>query len=776
MVVDETPTSNILQSPETVDSTRKVSYKTPSAEPAYASFIFPDIKALHEIRLELCVDLEYQEITVHGFEIYVVEQWAAERKLSTVITSYTGNSQDTIHAVQVILPKDPERWPGRFKEYYKDLSVFSKARVMPKGSLFITNLASVPSTLNLLHVGCGDVRAIWRDFKVNFNLKRLRCLGRSALLVGGTSTAAEDKFGQLYKISIFSSDRQAQLKELEQSEHFPNIERNYHPVIELTTLVQTCLYYFNLYHSPKDGLLCYKTEAALGQFWAKLAKSYFGVERPKNEGISGTTTVAALISLVLSCYYKLQVEDCISSKDPFEEDEFFSAIYSFQKKHGITRGTNPVYLDDLTLQKLFEVSAKTSNSDIFKFKKVVKSTVSDITGRGNPMHLCNEILTADLDTMVRNIHGGSIGLLWKGKGRLRKNFYKGYDNFCDIKFSRGNPDLFLERQAAEASSDGSDSQESSLLADQEKHVFDNNFGRYSTSSSSVSASSMLCNYDKAAYSPSYGINKSYHDEYFRRNSLPLLPDGTHDPVIEPKKDHQKAYGLYRSNSLAEVQEAVEQWNLPFDCSLVRMARDLLKINNLVQCQERDEKEGRNLDRSNEVYHAGHDDDDDLDVDFGRLIGDLQSYRHAANNKVKKLEDNNKEVEKKQAFLSGEMKALSSLTSKFKYDMGILDVRMRDVEESISQFDQKLIAVQKLIVDQGLGTALGTELLVDKQQLEKCLGDFLEAENTKYEGVFCKMCSKKYFKQLHNDVKIWTSWIFDKFFNKNTELTENKENI
>ncbi|GAV49417.1 hypothetical protein ZYGR_0P00600 [Zygosaccharomyces rouxii] len=766
----ETPTSNVFQSPKAVDS-KKTTHKTSTVEPL-VSFIFPDVRALHEIRLESFVELQYKEITVHGFEIYVVEQWAAERKLSTVITSYTGNSQDTIHAVQVVLPKDPEKWPGRFKEYYEDLSIFAKARVMPKGSIFITNLATVPSTLNLLHVECGDVRAIWKDFEVNFDLKRLRCGGRSALLLGGTSTAAEDKFGQLYKISIDFGERKVLLKELEQCEHFPHLQRNYHPVIELVTMIQVCLSYFNLYHSAKDGLLCDKTEAAVANFWSKLAKYYFGIERPKNEGISGPATVAALISLVLSCYYKLQVEDCISSKDPFEEEEFFAGIYSFQKKHGITRGTNPVYLDDLTLQRLFEVSAKTSSSDIFKFKKVVKSTVSDITGKGNPMHLCNEILTTDLDVMVKNIHSGSIGLLWRGKGRLRRNFYKGYDNFCEIKFSRGDPELLLEKQANEMQGDGSESQESTSSADQEKNVFDNHLVRYSTSSSSVSASSMFCNYDKTTYATNFGLNKLYHGEYFRRNSMPFLSDGTHDPMLETKKNDDTVKGLHRSNSLSQVQDVVEPWSLPFDPSVVRMARDLLKINNLIQVQEREEKEKQTYMRENEVCHAGH--GESFDTDFDHVLSGLQGCHQVYNHKVKKLEENNKEVEKKQLLLFGEMRALSSLTSKFKYDMGILDMRMRDVEESISQFDKKLAAVQKLLVDQGLGKALGTELLVDKEQLESCLKDFLEAENTKYEGLCCRMCSKKYFKQIHNDLKAWTSWAFNKFFNKDTKLTENEE--
>ncbi|AQZ11155.1 STB6 (YKL072W) and STB2 (YMR053C) [Zygosaccharomyces parabailii] len=778
MTIEEGHKDNVFQLPR-AGRTNKPINKTTVPEPL-ASYIFPDIRALHEIRLETFVHLTYEEITVHGFEIYIVEQWAAERKVSTVITSYTGNSQDTINAVQVVLPKNPERWPGKLREYYEDLSIFAKARSMPKGSLFITNLATVPSTLNLLHVECGDIRVIWKDFEVNFDLKKLRCGGRSALLLCGTSAAAEDKFRQLYKISIESSERERQLEELGQYEHFSQLKQNYNPVIELITMVQICLSYFNLYHDMKDGLLCDKTEAAVARFWQKYGKYYFGIDRPRNEGTSGPATVAALISLVLSCYFKLQVEDCISSKDPFEADEFFGGIYTFQKKYGLTRGTNPVYLDDLTLQRLFEVSAKTSNSDIFKFKKVVKSTVSDITGKGNPMHLSNEILTTDLDALVRKIHGGSLGLLWKSKGRLRKNFYKDYDNFCEIRYARGNPKAVLDKQANQMRSDGSESQESSS-DEQGKHVFDTNLARYNTSSSSVSASSMFCNYDKANYASNFNINKLYHGEYFRRNSSPLLFNESSDQESLPPDE--QSHGLYRANSFSDVQDVVEAWSLPFDPSLVKMARDLLKLHNQIQSQEREKKSNQGCMRGDEDLHAGHEghykvdfeQEDHCRADFEHLISHLQNNHQLYSHRVKELENNHKEVENKQLLLHGEMRELSSLASKFKYDMGILDIRMRDVEESISQFDKKLAAVQKSLVDQGLGTALGSELLVDKEQLEKCLQDFLQAENTKYEGVCCRVCSKKYFKQLHNDFKAWTSWTINRFFNRG-EIPNTQKNI
>lgn len=742
-------------------------YRPLATEPL-ASFIFPDIGALHAIRLESYVNLNFQEIDVHGFEIYIVEQWAAERQISTVITSYTGNSQDTIHAVQIALPTDASKWPKALRMYYENLMTFAQPKDMPKGTLFITNLPSVPSNLNLLHVECGDVRVIWKNFEVNFNLKRLRCGGRSALLLCAPSKAAEDKFSQLYKISMSSAQRRQHLQVIDQESYTQvrtiDLTDRYHPVIELITLVQISLGYFRLFNHEKDGLLCEDTIMAINQWWDKYGKLYLGMERPKNEGPVGPTTITALISLVLSCYFKFKVEDCVVSKDPFEESQFFNSIHIFQKKYGIVKGTGPLYLDDKTLEKLFKVCAKTSNTDIFKFKKVVKSTVQDIAGRGNPMHLSNEILTSDLDVLVKNIHGGSLGLLWKNKGRPRRRLRELHDHpgFCDIRYFRGNPDALLEKQAIcfmEMKENGTDSQDSS--DDPEKNFFDTGkLVRYTSSNSSASASSMVCNYDKNKYARNFGINKVYHEEYYRRHSVPFANDDTHELADEEvPSNHWRANCLYRSNSASQIQDVVEPWTLPFDPSLVKMARDLLKMKHKLEAQQRmDEMTEGCVDvsgKNSECLKSR--------VAFGDLMNELQGVYQDCTSRVGELDDKKQEVETKRTLLKGEMRELNSLSSKFQYDMRVIEGRMRDVEDSVNHFEAKLEAVQKSLIENGLGIGMAVDSLSDKAAFDRCISELVHARNTKYEGVCLKMFSKRFVRDIKEDVSKWGSWFFTKLF-------------
>lgn len=768
---------NLHQEKDSMNANRFM-YRPLSTE-LLASFVFPDIGALHASRLELFVNLNFKEIEVHGFEIYIVEQWAAERKLSTIITSYTGNDMDVVHAVQVVLPQNAEKWPDSLKRYYRDISHFAQPKVTPKGTLFVTNLASVPSTLNLLHVECGDLRVIWTNFKANYDLKKMRCGGRSALLLCAPSSAAEDKFSQLYKITIGSELRKRYLQQIELEEFAQpsgSVWR-YNPVIELITLVQIALSYFNLFHRDKDGLLCEDTEHAISNWWTKYGKFYLGLERPKNEGTLGPTTVSSLISLVLSCYFKLKVEDCTSSKDPFEEDDFFASIHIFQRKYNILRKPGSVYLDDKTLEKLFEVSEKTSNTDIFKFKKVVKSTVQDIAGKGNPLQLSNEILTTDLDFLVKNIHGGSLGLLWKCKGRPRWRIKKKLSeklSFCEIRYFRGNPSAVLERQAVylnEMKLNGVEV-DSTDSSDQDKQVFDNKLIKYNTSSSSISAPSMVCNYDKNKYARNFGTNKVYHGEYYRRNSIPMLDNETSaslDHAVEIEDDRSNC--MYRSNSYSRVQDITESWDLPFDPSSVKMARDMLQIKRKLEIQRRKD----DITHGYMGEHEGKSACDESKVVFNDLMTELKGDYQNFNNRVIDLDKKHEEIETKQTLLKGEMRELNSLSSKFQYDMRILEVRTRDVEDSVRQFDSKLASVQKSLVDQGLGIAMAVDSLSDKARFEVCIHNLLNAENTGYEGLCFKVLSKNFLRSIEENIRDWGSWLCGKVFYK-SQLGKNEKNI
>ncbi|CAI4292273.1 AKR_collapsed_G0005710.mRNA.1.CDS.1 [Saccharomyces cerevisiae] len=81
------------------------------------------------------------------------------------------------------------------------------------------------------------------------------------------------------------------------------------PVVEMVTLIQISLSYFNLLSKnyQTDGLLCEDTKRARDEWWETYGKLYLGTEKPRNECTLGPTTVAGLISLILCCYF--QVDD-----------------------------------------------------------------------------------------------------------------------------------------------------------------------------------------------------------------------------------------------------------------------------------------------------------------------------------------------------------------------------------------------------------------------------------------------------------------------------------
>ncbi|CCK73454.1 Stb2p NDAI_0G04690 [Naumovozyma dairenensis CBS 421] len=800
----------------------------PAVSVPFSSFIFPDTRALFNLNLKSYMDLTYEEIKVVGFELYIIEQWAPERKLSTIITSLTGNSQDIITAIRVILPSDPKLWPGRFKQYHEELMEFSQPRVTPQGTLFISNLSNVNSSLNLIHIECGDLRSVWILFKINFNLKMLHCAGRSAVLLSYPSSSAKEKFSQVYRIPIDKGQAQppgrwASINERLMVPNFDTTDGNkgqhsrsmvsdllpvsgYYPVIELINIIQISLGYFKLPVGKiiNDGLICNITKKAIDEWWDLYGKLYLGVEKPRNEATLGPTTVASLISLVLSCYFKLMVEDCISSKDAFDEPEFFNGIYNFQRKYGITTPGTQVCLEHRTLEKLFEVSAKFSAgnvTDIFKMKKVVKSRVHDITGKGNPIHLSNEILTTDLNTLVNNIHGGSLGLLWKGKGKpRRKADLSSSINFLTFNFSHGNPmqqlkehelNLYKLKQDEKLKERAllhnklrfldniDDATGNNNLVDRQR---DQDLGSYNERDSdmfslgrsdlrrvpfsSATISSMFCNYDRSKYLRNADINKRYQNEIFRRNSV----DSDIQKAVNPNKlDHYFKDGirLHRSNSASKIQNVIERWDLPFDSSVVKVARDLLRIEDELHLQQQvDEKEKELHDnRISQVNDRG-DENHDQDVEFDQAMKALQEIYQKYIKGANTFQAKSDNIETQQQLLLNEMHELNSLTSKLKYDVRILDHRVRDVEESVSQFDTKLKAVRKTLVIREKGPKdLTPDMQNDKLLFEQCMNNLLKSENTQYQGVCLKVLSKGFFQEMKRDIHEWYHWFFGKAPNK-----------
>ncbi|GMM57431.1 hypothetical protein DAKH74_040470 [Maudiozyma humilis] len=831
-----------------------------------ASFIFTDIKALYDLNLTSYIDLAYAEISVVGYELYLVEQWVAARRMSSVIASFTGNSQDTVRAVQVILPRDPALWPGKLSQYHAELKSIAQPRIMPDGhsTMYVTNLSGIPSSLNILHIETGDMRTVWPYFKVNYDLKMLHCAGRSSLLLSYPATSAVEKFLQLYKFQIHTrkgsaggnggvlldssaksnsshSDESAQNDDgnrgnagsgsgggagaassgpkylsiaadtnqpdnyqpnkppargvLAQNNEAVAIAQPSYDIVYMVELVQISLRYFNSYKGPVDGLLCKTSNDAIEDWWGRYGTLYLGIDKPRNEPAMGPTAVAGILSLVLACYFKLSLEDCMNSRDPFDSNEFHDGVALFQKKYnldqkyrspqqqsysqhgpGIVRGC----LDLCTLAKLFEVTEKYSNHDLLKFKKLLKSRVLDLTGKGNPITLSHEILTADLETLVSNIHGGSLGLLWKGKGRSRTilNCDNTMSNFCNYTFQRGNPTQAINEQNERTKRRIMQEAEQKkrkrktykfdpnmfvesrrLPPDLNEADMESDTSSDSETKSNHTVSSMFCNYDKSRYSTDIDINKWHFDEYKRRNSLPRINDGTTvDIMPDPLSDKLKARRLYRSNSFSTVSNVVDRWQLPFDASVVRIARNLRRL----ETELANQKTLDDMEDSKFAPHSDQVDNRDAEEQFLVIKARLQDSHDKYANQSIKFERKANVLENKQRLLYTEINEINSLTSKLKYDVRLLEFRMRDVEDSINHFDKKINSVKKALIAQNGDVADALECVTDERKFDGCLETMMCNKDLCYKGLSVKLMDPNLFAELKKNIMSWVSYLFSSF--------------
>lgn len=356
------------------------------------TYLIPDLKIL-EILCEK--GQSYEVVSITGFEIYIVEQWATERKYSTVITAFTGDSDHEIKAGKITLPSDTSKRSDKMNHFFKEVEIHGKRKITEEGVLFITNLAKFPSNLNLLPVVGGSILEVWDSFKVNLNLRKLNCGGRSALLLCSPSDVSEDKFRQIYKTH-------------------PKVDIIY-SVEELVKLIQICLVDFKLLDpSFVDGLFCNQTEESISQWWSIYGQRYFGISNPK-DGKLGPTTVSAILGFVLSCTFRLHIAGCDIPKEPFNYFSFRVNAGKFQKQYNLIRTW---YLDPETVEKLFKVTNKKA-VDISTLKKVVNYTVHDLPGRTSTIQLAQEVLTTDLEKAIKYFNcSARLQYLWNGKGNV----------------------------------------------------------------------------------------------------------------------------------------------------------------------------------------------------------------------------------------------------------------------------------------------------------------------------------------------------------------------
>lgn len=333
--------------------------KTAPSEPkGLVTYIFHDLHAVDYFKDAFAGEFYMMEETsISGIDIYMVEQWVIDRKIGTVVAAYTGNVTNRVRAVKFRVEKKQSRhYPVKFQEYINWLAVnHARMKLMeePRNDsqllvnleehnqevCFVTNLASLPLYLNLIPIPDGDVRKVSTNFVINSNLKRLRCSGRSMLLITPKiSDANVDKFRQIYRICNANIPCQFSVR-------------------ELVNVIQISLWYFGLLDiNYADGLLCRKTEEAISNWWTRVAMVHLRhvKKQPESEGILPADTVAAIIGMVLLCRMRLNMVGCDPPKDPYDFENFVHTVTQFQKLKNL-----PVTkkLDLETLQRLFELTS-----------------------------------------------------------------------------------------------------------------------------------------------------------------------------------------------------------------------------------------------------------------------------------------------------------------------------------------------------------------------------------------------------------------------------------
>ena len=334
-----------------------------------------------------------------------MEQWACSRVHPTfVITTYTGFPQHSVVVGVLSVPTDEEAWSPRLRVYFKAVAQFhARKKETALGTLMVTNLSGFPSALTVIAVPEGDVKKHREDFIVNEDLKRLGCSGRAGLNLSPPNGATQAKFHQLYRTS----------------DKVPL----YSAVFELVKLCQVALVLFDkLAPEYADGLLCDVTERAINDWWTQVGTDFFNME--PNDGILGSTTVAALLGMLMGARNRLNAYGAPVGKDVFDLGTTKRGIAYFQKSQKLNRSRR---LDRQTLDRLHRVTAKAASGEGWTVPKAVKSTVAELSGKGGEMVMgmvgarekagIAEVESLDIDDFIQLASGERAKWLWHGKPR-----------------------------------------------------------------------------------------------------------------------------------------------------------------------------------------------------------------------------------------------------------------------------------------------------------------------------------------------------------------------
>jgi hypothetical protein len=386
-------------SPSSISTTSTVVAPTSVAPIEYANYLISDSKLLDFLlAYEPLCKLVTETVEVFGYELYIVEQWACERRRNNCIISFTGNPKHKVQLSIISLPKDAKLWNAFTQSYFDELfKTHARPRTTELGCVYVSNLSSFPSNLNLVPVIGGSVKEGWSLFEINENLKRTGCGGRLVLSLAAPSNASEDKFKQLFKTN-------------------KSVPIDF-AVRELVILVQIGLFYCNLL-APQlvDGLLCNETQKAINQWWDRWGVSKYHTRPPASENTYLTPrSVAGIIGFITGIRNRMAtiIGNSKAAKDPFDVQAFLESLRHFQKHQHLPR---TIKIDEATVEVLYsQTSTKGTNSDFFG---MVKSTMKEVSGK--VYQGVADVETLDIERMRNFLQGARTRYLWLGRGDLRK--------------------------------------------------------------------------------------------------------------------------------------------------------------------------------------------------------------------------------------------------------------------------------------------------------------------------------------------------------------------
>ncbi|KAK4950920.1 hypothetical protein LTR10_010913 [Elasticomyces elasticus] len=430
--LETTPEHHHHQNPN--PRTNKTSSSSQPAESTHQPILLADPVALRYLSSDPSTSILTPRATLTGYESYIIEQWTTSRSHPTfVITTYTGNPSHSIVVGVLSVPRDESTWSPRLKIYFRALNQYhARRRETDLGVLMVTSLPSFPSSLTVIPVPGGDLRAHRTTFFVAENLKRLGCSGRVGLTLTPPSAATGAKFLQLYR----TSDKN-------------DLDRS---VIELVKLCQSALMLFGkLEIDYADGLLCDVTERAITDWWVDIGSETYNIE--PHDGILGPTTVAGLLGLLMGSRNRLHAVGAAVGKDPFDVEGMKRGISSFQKGQRMERTRR---LDRRTLERLVRCTAKAAEHGghgVWSMPKVLKNTAAELSGKGGEMLVdavgrrdragIAEIETCELERFVELVYGERAKWLWRGKAMKKKHKDQNPEQglYSGIKEKEGSAEL-----------------------------------------------------------------------------------------------------------------------------------------------------------------------------------------------------------------------------------------------------------------------------------------------------------------------------------------------